>query len=294
MADNIKRPNYMEYQGRYFPPTSPEWFDYLVNKFTPRDSDIILATYPRSGTTWLQSILYMLKHKHKIDGPIQTSIPFIIFPQFDSSPGPGSQPPLKPEFENIPAPRILKTHLPWDLVPKSPHCKYVYCYRNPKDVLVSFHLHTTGSVGHAYDGSLSEFLDLFLRGEVEYGSWWQHVLGWWQLRDNPNVLVLSYEELQSNFKEKVSQLAAFTGLELTEELYELIAKESALKAMKSNEFISLKMKPVKPGEQFAHVRKGVVGDWKEVLTAEQNKAIDDMIALRLKDSSLRDKLVFEL
>ena len=294
MADNIKRPNYMQYQGRYFPPTSPEWFDYLVNKFVPRDSDIFLATYPRSGTTWLQNILYMLKHRRKVDGPMEASIPFVIFPQFDSGPGPDSQPVLKPEFENIPAPRILKTHLPWDLVPKNPHCKYIYCYRNPKDVLVSFHLHTTGSLGHAYDGTLSEFLQLFLSGEVEYGSWWEHVLGWWKHRDSPNLLVLSYEQLQSNFKENVSQLAAFTGLELTEELYQLIAKESSLEAMKSNEFVSKKAAPVKPGEEFAHVRKGIVGDWKGVLTADQNKALDDMIESKLSGVSLRDELVFEL
>ena len=294
MADSIKRPNYMQFQGRYFPPTSPEWFDYLVNKFVPRDSDIILATYPRSGTTWLQNILHILKHKQKLDGPLQASSPFIIFPQFASGLGPDSQPLLKPEFENIPAPRILKTHLPWDLVPKNPLSKYVYCYRNPKDVLISFHLHTTGSLGHAYDGSLSEFLELFLRGEVEYGSWWEHVLGWWQRRDTPNVMVLSYEELQNNFKEKVSQLAAFTGLELTEELYQLIAEESSVKAMKSNDHISLKAKPVKPGEEFAHVRKGVVGGWKEALTPEQNKALDDMIESKLGGVSLRDELVFQL
>ncbi|KAI6651604.1 hypothetical protein LOD99_4855 [Oopsacas minuta] len=261
--------------------------DYLCNKFRPRDTDIILATYPRSGTTWLQNALHLLRHKKKLESNILDSIPFLILPQFDSDKK------LKPEFEAIPPPRILKTHLAWDIVPKNDKCKYIYCYRNPKDVFVSMYHHTIASHGFGYDGSISDFWDLYLKGEVEYGSWFDHVIGWWQQKDNPNMYLLSYEDLQTNFKDKIEEIAAFTGLELTEELYELIAEECSFKTMKSNKFVEKIFTP-KPGENSAHIRKGTVGGWKEVLTADQNKVIDEMIESRLKGLSIRDKLVFEL
>lgn len=285
MAEGVKRPDYLLYKGRYFPPTTPEWMDYLLNEFSPRDTDILIATYPRSGTTWLQNVLHILKTKKKLDVHIYDSIPFLIIPQF------GKKSPS--ELEDIPAPRMLKTHLPWDLVPKNDKCKYIYCYRNPKDVFVSLYHHTTGSDTFGYHGTIPEFWDLYLKGEVEYGSWFDHVISWWEQKDNPNVFFLSYEDLQCNFKEKVLQIAAFAGFELSEELYELIAEECSFQTMKSNKFIDRSVAS-KPGENSAHIRKGTVGGWKDVLTADQSKVMDEMIETKLKGLTIKDKLVFEL
>ena len=203
---------------------------------------------------------------------------------------------LKAEFESLPDPRIIKTHLAWDLVPKNPNSKYIYCYRNPKDVVVSFFYHTLAIKIIGFNGTFSEFFELFMKGEVEFGSWFDHVLGWWGQKDNKNVYFLSYEELQSNFKEKVEELAAFTGLGFSAEVFDLIAKESSFSAMKSNQFIS-EMKKVEEKDtdnSLAHVRKGAVGGWKEVLTPEQSLAIDRMLEEKLKGSSLLEKLAFEL
>ena len=50
-------------------------------------------------------------------------------------------------------------------------------------------------VGGPLDGTFAEFFDHFLRGKVEFGSWFQHVRGWWERRYDPNVLFLTYEEL---------------------------------------------------------------------------------------------------
>ena len=280
MAEQVKRPNYLLYKGLYFPLTTTEWMDYLINKFSPRDTDIFVATYPRSGTTWIQNVLHILKNKKKLDVHISDSIPFLLIPRFDKM----------SQLDDIPVPRIMKTHLPWDMVPKNDKCKYIYCYRNPKDVFVSLYHHIKGSDGYNYEGSLADFWDLFVKGEVEFGSWFDHVIGWWKQIDNPNVLFLSYEELHCNFKAKVLQIAAFTGLELTEELYALITEECSFKTMKqlSKEYRT------RPGWNPEHVRKGIVGDWKDVLTADQNELMDEMIETRLKGLSIKEKLIFQL
>ena len=66
-----------------------------------------------------------------------------------------------PDNNNLPSPRILKTHLPYNIVPKSTSedgkCKYIYVARNPKDVAVSFFKYVT---------SLKEF-------EIGYNEPWE-------------------------------------------------------------------------------------------------------------------------
>ena len=91
------------------------------------------------------------------------------------------------------------------------------------------------------------------------------------------------------------ELSAFTGLKMTEELFELIKKETNFEAMKANDYVSFRSAiKSRQKEDDAHIRKGVVGEWKNVLTPEQNRIIDDLIECKLKGNSLRDKLIFEV
>ena len=178
------------------------------------------------------------------------------------------------------------------MVPNNPKSKYIYCLRNPKDCLVSFYHHTCGKSLYNYNGPFNHFFELFITGSVDYGSWFDHVLGWWAHREDSNLLILTYEELHSNFRLTVAKLAEFVGLTLSEELFELIEKETSLLAMKYNEFVSLS-RGIHPGakEDHAHVRKGIVGDWRNLLTPEQDQKLDEMIADKIM-LSLKERLIF--
>ena len=134
---------------------------------------------------------------------------------------------VRSEFQALPDPRILKTHLPYRLVPKHPKVKYIYCLRNPKDNVVSNYYHTCGKVGYRFDGSFQQYFELWISGRVSYGSWYDHIwydhiLEWWEYKHAPNTLFLSYEELHSNFNLKVEEIAKFLGVKLTEKVFELI------------------------------------------------------------------------
>ena len=52
---------------------------------------------------------------------------------------------LEKMFTSFPAPRVFKTHLPYDMVPKGcvegTNPRYIYVMRNPKDVCVSLYHH---------------------------------------------------------------------------------------------------------------------------------------------------------
>jgi len=78
--------------------------------YVPRPDDIFIATYPRSGTTWMQMILYQLTTDGKMDFPHIAE----FCPWFEASERSARG------FETRPSPRLFKTHLPWHLVPKAP------------------------------------------------------------------------------------------------------------------------------------------------------------------------------
>ena len=83
--------------------------------------------------------------------------------------------------------------------------------RNPKDQAVSYyHFHETAKYLGGVKWDWDEFVQLYLRGDLVYGSWFQHVKGWFQLaEDHPDrVLVILYEELQV-VSEHLSQIFRF-------------------------------------------------------------------------------------
>ena len=77
----------------------------------------------------------------------------------------------QPDFNTLPSPRILKTHLPYYTIPKSANedtkCKYIYVARNPKDVAVSFFKFVTSlkSIGNGFNGPWEFYAKLFIEGD---------------------------------------------------------------------------------------------------------------------------------
>lgn len=71
--------------------------------------------------------------------------------------------------------------------------------RNPKDTAVSyFHHHKMSKFLGNYSGEWSEYLQLFMKGHLVYGDWFEHVNAYWQLAQKypDRVLFISYEELK--------------------------------------------------------------------------------------------------
>jgi len=166
-------------------------FTYLIRgrylDFVPRADDIFIVTYPRSGTTWMQMILYQLTTAGKMDFPhiCQVSPWFERFLTRNVM--------TAEDFDNFPSPRIFKTHLSYKWIPRG-QCKYIYVVRNGRDVAVSYyHFY----VSHLFfKGSFSEFFkDFFMTGNVQFGLWFDHVADWRENKSHLDVLFLEYEEL---------------------------------------------------------------------------------------------------
>lgn len=80
------------------------------------------------------------------------------------------------------SPRCMKCHLPYDLVvggtPHTTKGKYIYSYRNPRDVAFSFYCMIQSL--EAVPPTWSKLLDDFIKGNITYGSQLDHIKGWWK------------------------------------------------------------------------------------------------------------------
>jgi hypothetical protein len=241
-----------------------QWIRLARLEFIPRPDDVFIVTYPRSGTTWMQMILYQLTSDGNMDFPHI----YEYCPWFERS----SRSALG--FEARLSPRLFKSHLTYRKIPKGP-CKYIYIARDGKDVAVSYyHLYRDYS---GFEGTFSEFFDRYLRGKVEFGSWFEHVRGWWRHRNDPNVLFLRYEDLLDDLEGGIRKIIAFCGFEIAPERMPTILGRCRLTFMKKHES---QFDPVTGAawEQGAHgrafLRTGRAGDGKDQLSPEQAARFD--------------------
>ena len=106
-------------------------FDSTIwNDFEFRDNDIFIATYAKSGTTWLQQIISKLIFNGEEGLEVAEMSPWVDL----------RVPPKEvklPLMEQQTHRRFLKTHLPVDALVFSPESKYIYIGRDGRDVVNS-------------------------------------------------------------------------------------------------------------------------------------------------------------
>ncbi|KAM6362715.1 uncharacterized protein FN964_004547 isoform 2-T2 [Alca torda] len=99
----------------------------------------------------------------------------------------------------MPSPRVVKTHLPAHILPKSfweNRCKMIYVGRNAKDVAVSFYHFDLMNKFEPHPGTWAQYLEEFMAGRVAYGSWYDHVKDYWERKKDHPILYLFYEDLK--------------------------------------------------------------------------------------------------
>ncbi|XP_074313693.1 cytosolic sulfotransferase 7-like [Silene latifolia] len=222
----------------------------LLNyQFHPLPSDIILASFPKTGTTWLKALTITLLNYHnikqdfnlqifnplqqqkqglspKVDDPLLTKNPHQIVPFLELECfGDDSKFDTDTMKSSL---RVFNTHLSYSMLPdnvKKSGCKLVYIARNPMDTFVSWwHLfHNKPSS----DITMNQSFDQFCRGVVRGGPYFDHVLGYWRVSEENKggVLFLTYEELKVDSCKHVKRLADFLGCSLNpDEIEQVVGK----------------------------------------------------------------------
>ncbi len=121
-----------------------------------------------------------------------------------------------------------------------------------------------------------------MKGQVQRGNWFDHVLSWWKYQDANNILFLKYEDLKKNFDFEIKKIAQFLNFPLTEDLLNTIKGKTAFNNMKKEEFSNLQ----KIGGMENFFRKGQVGSWQNVFTVLQNKQFDRLYTERMAGTGL--------
>lgn len=264
-----------------------EALDHLQS-FQARPDDLLISTYPKSGTTWVSEILDMIYQGGDMEkcrrAPIFIRVPFLEFK------GPGL-PSGMDVLKDTPAPRLIKTHLPLALLPQTlldQKVKTIYVARNAKDVAVSYyHFYRMAKV-HPDPGTWDNFLENFMSGEVSYGSWYRHVREWEELSHTHPVLYLFYEDMKENPKREIQKILEFLGRSLPEETVDQIVQHTSFKEMKKNSMANYITIPtdIMDHNISAFMRKGIAGDWKNTFTVAQNERFDADYAVKMAGCGL--------
>lgn len=248
----------MDIAGKLFFNIGKERWERL-KKFAIRPDDVFIAGYPRSGTTWLQQIVKLLRNEGKDDGQrLDLTVPFM---EFIGSP-PAKLMNYDVDLEAIPTPRAFKTNLPYEFVPGGlPHttsAKYVYVARNAKDAAVSMWHHQSKMAHHPSRPWNEFFPSYFGDNPMPYGSWFDHVLGWWKHRDAPNILFVTYEDMKTQPSEIIQQIGNFIEVDTTHELVEHVVEKTSFSNMQKDATANhhwLEEKLLMPGSEGSYIRQ---------------------------------------
>ncbi|KAF2321425.1 hypothetical protein GH714_041018 [Hevea brasiliensis] len=262
--DWVLQPLY-QYQGFWY------FQDYLVGllaaqeNFKPQPSDIVLCTYPKTGTTWLKALAYAIVTRSKFNdskNPLLTKAPHdcVPFLEIDAARNASNRDPEIP---------LVATHIPYNSLPTSileSGCKLVYLCRDPKDVLIS--------MWHFLRGKLPEGIDKDSYINLN------------------NSFEIFCEDLKKDTVSNVKKLAEFMGYPFTPEeekrgvvqqIIDLCSFDSLrnMKASKSGVYSPDSPYTIRNTEFF---RKGTIGDWKNYFSEEMGARLDKIIEEKLNSS----------
>lgn len=273
--DILNSPDAAIVDGIKLPPNfvTQEGIDETL-KIVPRDDDIFVVSYPKSGTTWLQAIVWNVLNCKNPEKP---------------QPSFGELKKLHHRFidlngiegiASLPKPRVLVTHLPYEIVPRNPKSKYLYVIRDPKDTVISYFFMLLGIYKYP-ESDIKDCIDNFIVGNQIYGDYFRNVKSWWPHKDDENILVLFYEQMLENPGQEIMRVAQFLSegspddyesvIKSTPGLLEQIVNNTAFKTMKEYDSKKEKLFDVN------FFRKGIIGDWKNYMTREQADAINERI-----------------
>ncbi|XP_059621319.1 luciferin sulfotransferase-like [Phlebotomus argentipes] len=279
----------------------PEMYrDYAqkIEQFRARSDDVFVVSQPKCGTTWAQELVWMINNGLDYERAKEVNqdarFPFLeigsIFPphcniELDSV----------EKCERLASPRHIKSHLPAHLLPTSVwrvKPKIIYVARNPKDAFVSFYHHTRNLNG--FLGSFEDCLELFLAGCYNYGPFHSHVLDFWRMRHEPNILFLTYEEMKRNLCATIEKTSQFLGKTLSNSDVHQLTSYLSFASMKTNasvnkayfcdlmaQFLDLDK------THFSFMRQGETETFRDTLTADQIQRFDEWTTRELQHTDFR-------
>jgi Sulfotransferase domain len=249
--------------------------DSCFADYKPTGHDVFACVGFKSGTTWLLQIAVQIAYLGQAEFDNIHSV--VAWPDA-AGPFRRRTVPLADDSPVRRAPtqlRIVKTHLEQQLVPYASKARYLVMVRDPKDVIVSgYHFIRSLLLGPLMP-SVRHWVELSLSGDLPSGSWARHVASYWRVRNEPNVLFLTYEDLSADPAGVIQQIARFMNVDLDAEQLKSVMRAATFEEMRrlNDRFDPGRVVPW--GKAHSMLRKGRPGEAGELLSRELRQRIDD-------------------
>lgn len=250
-----------------------------------------LASYPKSGNTWLRAFIHNLMRNpdqaydiNKMADLTMAEARTPLYTYLESKPW------TELSFEDIarlrpqvhrelskanPGTIFVKTHnalmenLGHPLVTMEVTAGAIYVVRNPLDVAISYSHHLAISIDETIDlmktrGAMTVSTEKNVYEVM--GSWSQHVESW-TARPIAQLHVMRYEDMLDRPSKTFGGVAQFLGLKPPRERLEKAIKQSSFKVLANQE--KAKGFVERPAKAESFFRKGESGQWRRELTAAQ-------------------------
>lgn len=226
------------------------------------DSDVFLASYPRSGNTWMKSLLASCLFGKAMQNFSDTVDPVIPIVGYHRN--------VKPLLSNNG--RIIKTHESY----RSEYRNAVWIVRDPRDVVLSeYKLHLrSGTFTRTFDEYVAYFTSVRHFGPPD---WQSHTSSWLNsgLADSTKLLVIRFEDLKADPATELRRVLLFMGLPVNDDLIATALQQNTLQSMaqrhvRYDETLGKQIKTEVPA-----VNQGQVGGWRSKLTSQQVDLIEE-------------------
>jgi aryl sulfotransferase len=275
------------------------------DRFTPRPGDVIVATFPKVGTTWTQRIVSMLIFQSAAPVPIMTTHPWVDC-RF--------QIPIEamiPMLEAQTHRRAMKSHLPFDALPIYDDVKYIHTARGGLDACFAFHNHFlnftpefVGSIHRIAEGdgdtggpppptpeNPRDFFLSWIAHDWRDGAPATDALSWmatderdsapnadaffdlersyWSERRRSNLLLVHYNDLKADLAGEMKRISAFLDIDTPDALWPELVEAATFDKMKNEGAALLPgIEMAFKGGHRSFLNKGTNGRWRDVLTKD--------------------------
>ena len=274
------------------------WDSARWQGFEPRQGDILVCTPYKAGTTWMQMICALLIFQRtELHKPLAEISPWMEIRGHEAAK-------VHATYAAQSHRRFIKTHTALDGLPWYPQSSYICVQRDPRDVFMSLlnHLRNWNPQSEAIfaremraagrtkpdvpDDPNAFFRQWLTTGNFEweedgapYWSVFRHGLTFWTHRDQPNLLLVHYADLQRDLDREMRRIADFLGIDVPEARWPDLVDAARFDSMKKNAdriAPDTDMKMWKDNTQFFN--KGTSGQWRGVLDQESLSLLETVKA----------------
>ena len=243
---------------------------------------LFITSYPKSGTTWMQAIVFHILSNGRL--PLDHISMFSPFYENDRTWNELNDCIADQYTENhtLLCWRVFNTHLLRSMLPRGESFRYIYVYRNGRDVAISFFHHLSNQVGDGgVDVNVKQFLSDWCDGTLPFGSWISHLRSW--LEDSQfygaktdKILFMRYEDMINDLSSCIIKISAFLDTQVSDarlvKLTEMLNFESMKASKELYQPISVEWK-----KGFDFLRNGKIGDSFPHFSDEEEALVTKMI-----------------